>query len=290
MHADLPGGTWDSHIHCFDPAHHPFRPGRTYTPPSAPFDSFLAQSPVRHVMIVQASVEDGHQGLMKTLSQSQTRYPDIIIRGTIAMQGDWNRLDKTTFDDLHKLGVRSIRVHGFYGGPGDKYAAICALFRSLSHSYAIKTLGWTVSAQLPLNTWASLKDALFTDPDLSRLQLIADHNGCATPGDIGSPELEAFLDLLRSNRVSVKLSALYRRSPESIHAMQTIIHSFANSAPDALLWGSDWPHVNPTAGGHEHPPLRGPAEVSNELQVLQAWLTHDQWTRMLVETPRRLFA
>ncbi|KAL5344041.1 MFS general substrate transporter [Aspergillus crustosus] len=286
MYLDLPADAWDTHIHCFDPAHYPFRPGRTYTPPAALLKSFLYQTTVRHVMLVQASVENGYHGLIETLSDCHRQYPDVVIRGTIARQDDWDMLSKTTFDSLHTLGVRSIRVHGFYGGSGDNLNAILVLFRSLSRSYPVESLKWTISAQLPLKTWAALKDALLTDSRLSHLQLVADHNGCATPTDIGSHELDAFMELLRSNKVSVKISALYRRSPENIQAMQPIIQAFANTAPNALLWGSDWPHCDTTAGGHDHPPLRGPAEVGKELQLLQKWLTTDQWRKMLVDNPR----
>ena len=73
---------------------------------------------------------------------------------------------------------------------------------------------------------------------------MADHIACATPSNYGSSALQDFVELLQSGRVYVKISALYRRSPVDIHVMKDIITLLAQAAPRALLWGSDWPHVN----------------------------------------------
>ncbi|KAL3464484.1 hypothetical protein BJX64DRAFT_254405 [Aspergillus heterothallicus] len=290
MWPKFPPSSWDSHIHCFNPEKHPFKSGRTYTPPPASLASFVQQSPVSHVMLVQATVEYGHASLVDTLTQCRQQYPSLTIRGTLVKQSNWAELDAKTFDKLHGLGVRSIRLHGFYGGSGRDPTAIRETLRSLAASYPVRTHGWTVSAQLPLGTWAALSEALLHDPDLSQLRMIADHNGCATPADVGGADLEAFLNLLRSQRVLVKVSALYRRSPKDIQAMRDIVQCFAGVAPEVLLWGSDWPHCDTTAGGNELPPLRGPREVAEELQLLRDWLTDDQWRKMLSETPQRTFA
>ncbi|OJJ05286.1 hypothetical protein ASPVEDRAFT_86638 [Aspergillus versicolor CBS 583.65] len=280
---------WDCHIHVWDPEHYPYRPGRVYTPPPALLESFLQDSAVRRVMVVQASVEDGYSGLVATLSHCQRHHPDVVIRGTIAIQAAWVEPDATSLDSLHKLGVRSIRIHGFHNGPGDDINSIYMLLQSLSRSYSVGTLGWTVSAQLPLRTWAALKTRLLTDLALANLHLIADHNACATPADAGSADFASFLDLLHTKRVSVKVSALYRRSPGNTKAMQPIIEAFAQTEPNALLWGSDWPHCDSTPGGRELPPLRGPVEVAEELQLLQSWLTADQWRLMMDENPSTIF-
>ncbi|KAL2835477.1 hypothetical protein BJY01DRAFT_252599 [Aspergillus pseudoustus] len=290
MWPELPSDSWDCHIHSFDPEKHPFRAGRTYTPPPASLASFIEQSPMSRVMLVQATVEDGYAGLIHSLAHFRKQYPGSTIRGTVAKQSNWDELDTRTFDMLHELGVRSVRVHGFYGGSGGDSTAIYETLRSLAMSYPVRTHRWTVSAQLPLKTWAALSERLLQDPELSHLRLIADHNGCATPADIGRSNLEAFLELLRSKRVQVKISALYRRSPDDIPAMRSIVQRFAEVASDALLWGSDWPHSDTTAGGDQLAPLRGPQEVAEELRLLREWLTDAQWRKMLSDNPQTTFA
>ncbi|CEL11576.1 hypothetical protein ASPCAL14677 [Aspergillus calidoustus] len=242
-------------------------------------------------MLVQATVEDGHAGLLGSFTRFREQYPALTIRGTIAQQSNWDDdLAAKTFDPLHELGVRSIRVHGFYGGSGGDPTAICRTLRSLAASYPVRTHGWSISAQLPLKTWAALSEILLEDPELSQLRLIADHNACSTPADLGGADLESFLELLRSGRVHVKISALYRRSPTDIQAMRGIVQRFAQAASDALLWKSDWPHCDTTSGGDSLPPLRGPHEVATELRLLRDWLTEDQWRKMLCENPQRAFA
>ncbi|KAL4798509.1 major facilitator superfamily domain-containing protein [Aspergillus venezuelensis] len=228
-------------------------------------------------MVVQASIENGYDGLVDILVRCRKRYDNVVIRGTIAIQTPWEEPTPSTFDALHDL----------YGGPGDDLDTIKTLLRSLSQSYAVQTLGWKLSAQLPLRTWAALRNFLLSDRALSRLHLIADHNGCATPDDIGGLDLDAFVELLRAKRVSVKISALYRRSANDINQMQRIIQAFANAAPDGLIWGSDWPHVDSTTGSSGRPPLRGPADVAEELELLHTWLSGDQWKSMMHDNPRR---
>jgi DNA-binding transcriptional LysR family regulator len=242
------------------------------------------------VVLVQATVEDGHAGLMDSLTRFREQYPGLTMRGTIAQQSNWDELETETVDILHELGVRSIRVHGFYGGSGGYPTAICRTLRSLAASYPVRTHGWFISAQLPLKTWASLSKMLIEDLELSRLRLIADHNACSIPADLGGADLEAHLELLRSGRVHVKISALYRRSPKDTQAMRRIIQRFAEVASDTLLWGSDWPHCDTTAGGDSLPPLRGPQEVATELRLLRDWLTEGQWRKMLCDNPHTAFA
>ncbi|KAL4963423.1 major facilitator superfamily domain-containing protein [Aspergillus stella-maris] len=222
---------------------HCFEPGRH------PFRPGRAYTPP------PASIENGYNSFFDTLVCCQKRYDNVVIRGTIAIQTPWEEPTPSTCDALHELGVRSIRIH-------------------------VQTLGWKLSAQLLLRTWAALMNFLLSDRGLSHLHLIADHNGFATPNDIGGPDLDAFVELLRSKRVSVKISALYRRSPNDIDQMQPIIQTFANAAPGGLIWGSDWPHVDSTAGGSGRPPLRGPADVAEELELLHTWLSYGQWRRL----------
>ncbi|KAJ0356935.1 hypothetical protein COL922a_014679, partial [Colletotrichum nupharicola] len=121
-------------------------------------------------MLVQATVEDGHAGLLGSFTRFREQYPALTIRGTIAQQSNWDDdLAAKTFDPLHELGVRSIRVHGFYGGSGGDPTAICRTLRSLAASYPVRTHGWSISAQLPLKTWAALSEILLEDPELSQL-------------------------------------------------------------------------------------------------------------------------
>ncbi|WKT51797.1 hypothetical protein QSH57_002311 [Fusarium oxysporum f. sp. vasinfectum] len=65
-------------------------------------------------------------------------------------------------------------------------------------------------------------------------------------------------------------------------------NAIANVAPDSILWGSDWPHCNAAVRGlTPTPPLE--VDTDQELRHLRDWLTEEQWERMLVSNPERIF-
>ncbi|CAG8404134.1 unnamed protein product [Penicillium salamii] len=285
-------GMWDTHIHCFDPERYPFKSTRKYTPAPARLNDLLKNCESTRLVLVQASIEDGYQGLVAHLQRIHSEHPHLLARGTICMDEDWETLTDKDFDFLQSVGVRSCRVHGVHV---PSPLSIEEQIRQFARSYPAQRFGWSLSAQLPLAVWASLENVILHDRELSSLTIIADHNGCATPTDIGSAELDAFVNLLQSERFYVKVSALYRRCAKSIYHMQPIIHQFATLAPQSLLWGSDWPHVDSSNGSLQAPNVNKIKaervdDVSGERLVLQSWLTDKQWTAMLIDNPNRLFA
>ncbi|KAL6151897.1 hypothetical protein ACJBU6_09837 [Exserohilum turcicum] len=152
----------------------------------------------------------------------------------------------------------------------------------------VQSLGWSVSAQLPLATWAQLKHFILTDKHLAGLSIVADHIACVAPSDYGSDALHDLVELLQSGRLYIKISALHRRSPHNIHAKKDIVTLLARVAPRALLWGSDWPHVDTSQTDLEAGPLQG-VHAGAELAAVQSWLSAQQLQDMLVNNPCRLF-
>ena len=288
----IPAEMWDTHVHCFDPERYPFKPARAYTPDPAPLEALLRDSQTKKLVLVQASIEHGHQALGAHLQRIHAEYPNVLARGIICMDENWESLRDEDFQFLDKIGVRSCRIHGFYGGGGTSPSSVEQQIRQYARSYPAQKCGWSLSAQLPLEVWASITDIILQDPEISPLTIIADHNGCATPADIGGAELDTFVNMLQSGRFYVKVSALYRRSSGSIHKMRPIIQKFAAFAPQALLWGSDWPHVDSSNRS-----LYSPTEIKTkqmddvpaELLALRSWLTEKQWSAMLIENPQHLF-
>jgi predicted TIM-barrel fold metal-dependent hydrolase len=283
---------WDTHVHCFDPKLYPFKTARAYTPGPAPLEALVRDTQTSKIVLVQASIEDGYRSLIAHLQRIQTEHPHILARGIVCMDENWESLTDEDFDFLEVAGVRSCRIHGFHGGGETSISSVEKQVRQFARSYPARKFGWSLSAQLPLKLWVSLSKLILSDPEVSCLTIIADHNGCATPADIGGAELDVFIEMLRSGRFYIKVSALYRRSPDCIHCMRPIIQRFADSAPRALLWGSDWPHVD-SSHRSLHPPtgiaIQTKANVPEELLALGSWLTEKQWSAMLIENPQRLF-
>ncbi|KAJ5812472.1 hypothetical protein N7474_008773 [Penicillium riverlandense] len=282
-------GMWDTHIHCLDPALYPFKSTRSYTPAPAPLEALIQQSRATRLVLVQASIENGPSGLLSHLGRIRADYPHILARGIICMDENWGKLTNEDFDHLHGMGVRWCRIHAFFGGSATDAPRIQEQIRLFAQSYPFKQWGWGLSAQLPLKTWASLKDFILYDPEVSGLRIMADHVACASPTDIGGSNLDNFVQLLQAGRVIVKVSALYRRCGKDITQMKPIIQRFAESASFALIWGSDWPHVDAT--NRDANPQAAPklADPNKELVLLQSWLSSGQFQKMLVDNPERLF-
>ncbi|KAH8176702.1 amidohydrolase domain-containing protein [Sarocladium implicatum] len=290
---DIPTSAWDCHTHCFHPHEHPFKSTRSYTPAAATMEELERQVLTENVMIVQASVEDGCDGLLDTLRSAKLKIPNKIIRGTVAADTEpgkgLNGLSPSDFARLHELGVRSIRIHGSYGGAGSDASWAKDQLRHAATMYPVVNLGWSISAQLPLKTWSAISEVLEQDINLRKVVLLADHNGCATPEHLNSPEMGAFVAMLEKGQVYVKIGALHRRA-KKIEDMEKVVKLFAAKAPERILWGSDWPHVDPSRGGLDPTPHLSAVSDSEELRLLRSWLTEAQWEMMLVRNPGQLFA
>ncbi|RAK80801.1 MFS general substrate transporter [Aspergillus fijiensis CBS 313.89] len=267
----LPREAWDSHLHCLDPQRFPFKPTRAYTPPPATLERMVQHRQTNKLMLVQASIEDGYEGFLAHLTECRRLYPSITIRGTICYDPELDRLTKEEFEQWHEAGARCIRIHGVYGQFRDQPELVRSQLRALAGSYGVRVLGWSISAQLPLPVWASLRPFLIEDKSMQDTILIADHNGCAEPDDIDTSDFRAFMDLLGSGRLYVKIGALYRRSPDDFLRMEPVIRAMAEQTPERLVWGSDWPHVV-TGGGKLQV-----GDVDAELAALRGWLSEEAW-------------
>jgi predicted TIM-barrel fold metal-dependent hydrolase len=287
-----PAGTWDCHVHCFDPDRYPYKIARAYTPRAAPLHALFQNLLTRNVMLVQASIEHDFTGLLAKLKEchSASYHFAGLARGTILADNETrlSTLSNKELEQMHLLGVRCIRLHGSYGGAGHDVEWVKSEMTALARLKPVLEFGWIISAQLPLETWSRLKPYILKDSHLSKATIVADHVACAGAADFGSSVLEDFVDLLRSGRVYVKVSALHRRSSGDIEAMEPIVRLFAQSAPRALLWGSDWPHVDASHNDFEAGPLEG-VQASHELAIVESWLSKEQRQYMLVDNPRCLF-
>lgn len=288
---DIPEGSWDCHTHCFDPEAYPFGADRAYTPLPAKLPELFQQSFTDRVVLVQASVEDGSVGLLANLAKIEKPGSTRLVRGIISIDHNAKQpLTENESDRLHSLGVRSIRIHGIYGGSGQDADWVRQSLLSLANEPPIASGTWTISAQLPLRTWAQVSNDIKNDSRLGGVRLVADHNGSAAPSDLNTPEFDDFLDLLRSGRFSVKVGALHRRTgADDLEAMRPIVEMFANAASDSLVWGSDWPHIDASKKGLEAGPFLSDVDTNRELWLLKSWLTPEQWLKMMVTNPERLF-
>jgi predicted TIM-barrel fold metal-dependent hydrolase len=117
-----------------------------------------------------------------------------------------------------------------------------------------------------------------------RCDFVVDHMGDIQAAQgTAQPAFQALLALLRDGRGWTKLSAGYHLTREAppYPEVLPLVAVLAETRPDRLLWGSDWPHAN-----HD-----GPMPNSTDLfDLLLDWLPNDELRRrVLVDNPRTLY-
>jgi len=270
--AKLPDGAWDCHCHVFGPEpRFPYASQRSYTPPDAPFEamrSLHAHLGIDHAVIVQANCHGfDHSALIDALDRSGGRYrgvallPDGVTRGQV--------------EQLHAAGVRGARFNfvRHLGGPPDMDA-----FHETAR--LIADFGWHVALHIDGSDLTALM------PDLASLPVpfIVDHMGRIEAGQgFDAPGFQALLQLSGVRGAWVKVSGVDRISagrrpyPDGL----AFVRRLAETMPEQLLWGTDWPHPN----------VSGDMPDDGELVDLFFEACADSHTRrqILVDNPTRLY-
>jgi predicted TIM-barrel fold metal-dependent hydrolase len=77
--------------------------------------------------------------------------------------------------------------------------------------------------------------------------VVLDHfAGIPAAGGLDQPAVKAVLRMLDTGRVWLKLSGPMRCTAENFPypSVTPLARLFAGHAPERMVWGSDWPHVN----------------------------------------------
>lgn len=281
----LPEGACDSHVHVFDPDRFAYAPGRAYTPgPALVADlrAHLARLGLDRCVVVQPSVHGtDNRCLLATLAGLGPQ----VARGVAVIDPQG-----VTDDDLarlHAAGVRALRVNFEAGGaaPADRLTAIRA------------TAGRIAGSGMAVQLYADVATAAQAVQTVRDVPLILDHYAGFRAGvDIAGPAFGTILRALATGNVWVKLSAPYRAgSTGPDHAeLRPAAQAMIATAPDRMVWASDWPH---TGGGADRA-RRGPAEIepfrqiddAADLRRLADWVGDDaRLAAILSANPAALF-
>ena len=113
------------------------------------------------------------------------------------------------------------------------------------------------------------------------------------------PGFESLVALAKSQKVIIKVSGFYRSSLEEATGfadMAPLVQELAARVPDSLIWASDWPHTGEGKDRLKAQPLTltEPFRKINNIQILnniRKWVgSEDNWMKMMVHNPRRVFA
>jgi 2-pyrone-4,6-dicarboxylate lactonase len=275
-----PPNAWDTHAHLFGPSDkYPYTPGRGYTPPDAPLESYLTL--LDHLGFARGVVVQGNahgfdnRVLLDALARAPQRLRGVAITDT--------RIEPATLRDWHRLGMRGLRFHLFPDAAKPNYVRGVGLDVFKVFRKTMRDLGWVMQV---FCDWRVLQNAAAALRDISgEMPVIVDHFGMVpASGGVDDANFQALLKLVGDGHVHVKLSAVYRLSAQyPDYADGRALHDALVSAnPQRLMWGTDWPH----------PSI--PADVMPDdghlLDLFHDW-TPDEETRrrILVDTPTRLF-
>jgi predicted TIM-barrel fold metal-dependent hydrolase len=278
---DVPRGACDCHVHIFDPVRFPYFSGRLYSPPEASIDDLRSlQSALRfdRVVVVTPSV----YGIDNSCTVNAVRQLGPRARGVAVID---KSVSAAALDEMAAAGVRGVRLN--FETAGERDPAV-----------AKRTLGATAEQlagrnwHIQLNTNLAVIAALKSDIMGLAMPVIFDHFGGAkaAPGP-GQPGFADLLDLIKSGRAYVKISAPYRTSDKTPDFPDTapLAQALVAANPDRVVWGSNWPHPGrgptPTALA---PPY--PNDDGRVLNLLPTWVA-DAASRkkILVDNPARLY-
>jgi len=266
----IPPGSSDCHAHIFgQPGKYPFTPNRSYTPPEASIEAYrrmLGALGFEHAVIVQPSV----YGTDNRCTRDAVVTSGGKWRGVAVVEPG---VSDSLLAELHAAGFRGVRINLLFKG-GLQMQALEQIAR------AIQPLGWHVQLLLDGRDLPQLAERLRRLP----VDVVVDHMGHMPASlGIGHAGFQTLLQLLRGGRCWVKLSGAYRISakPQPYDDAVPFARALVETAPDKLVFGTDWPHPSISV------PMPQDASL---LDLLPTWAP-DEATRqrILVENPTRLY-
>lgn len=223
-------------MHLFGPAtQFPFESHSPYTSDDALPEDYLRMQDTlgcaRAVVVSAGGYGRNYHHLQSVLERFGDR-----LRGIILPPPDFSR---GQIAPLQALGVRGIRM--FAGPPGHEWSHLPSIEPHLAE--LVHDAGWHVQYQsLERGFLVQVAQRLLALPN----RIVLDHFGAFDPrGGLAQPAFTTLLRMLDTGRVWVKLSGPMRCSDGDFPYadMTPFAHALVAHAPQRLLWGSDWPHV-----------------------------------------------
>jgi predicted TIM-barrel fold metal-dependent hydrolase len=226
----------DCHAHiCGPQSVYTYIPERIYSPPDAllpDYQRLLATLGCSRAVLVQPSFHGTDNAAM--LAAMKAAGP--AFRG-VAVLAD--TVTAPELEALHAAGIRGARLNIVDVREGKGQLPMERITRLADR---IKPFGWHLEFLMHVDEFPDLDvklGKLPVDVVFGHLGYVKTAIGTATPG------FQALLRLLRDGRAWVKFTGAYRISSQTLPHADTnaFAHALAATAPDRIVWGTDWPHV-----------------------------------------------
>ncbi len=263
----------DAHCHVFGPADRfPFSPTRSYTPPDSGIDDFLKLQTtlgLERAVFVQASCHgNDNAAMLDAIERGNGRFAGVAMIDDSYTDADLRLLD------ANQVGGIRFNFVAHLGGAPDMEQ-----FWRLVHRVA--PLGWHIVLHLDAKDFATYTPVL----DAMPVPYVIDH--MARVPAVDGIDQEPFQRLLErisnDDRCWVKISCAERLTEGRVAPFDDVVpfaKELVDTAPDRVLWGTDWPHPNLTDMPDEGVLLDLLARVVPDVK------TRD---RILVDNPQRLY-
>ena len=268
-----PAGAVDTHIHLFGPAsEYPFHPGSRYISEDVLPEHAIALQKVLGLATSIVISGGGYGTDYRHLADVLRKFPDRF-RGVALLP------PQTTSEEiamLDGLGVRGARfVSGRHG------AHLPQLDTSPALVERVVAAGWHIQFYPHRTDLPDFKDQLLS----LGADIVLDHFAhIPADGGVEQPAFRCLLDMLDSGRVWVKLSGPMRCTTEEppYPSVTPLARALVRHAPDRLVWGSDWPHVNMIG--------RTMPNDGDLLDLLLEWAPDEKMRKkILVDNPAKLY-
>jgi 2-pyrone-4,6-dicarboxylate lactonase len=272
----FPPDACDCHAHICGPvAAYPYAAQRIYTPPDAligDYERLLDALGVTRAVLVQPSFYATDNRAMLAAMKAARR----PVRGVAVLADD---MSERQLEEMHEAGVRGARINivDLKDGKGQ-----LPLERLRRLAERVKPFGWHIEFLMHVDEFPDLDRTLGdlgVDVVFGHLGYVKADKGVEAPG------FQALLRLLRSGRAWVKFTGAYRISNRTTPHADTDVfaHALVETAPDRLVWGTDWPHVM----AKWSIPMPNDGELAD---LLLNWVPDDALLkRVLVDNPTALY-
>jgi predicted TIM-barrel fold metal-dependent hydrolase len=279
----VPPGACDCHTHIHgDPAKYPMFEGRTYTPEPALPEEMARLHRALHlqrVVIVTPSI----YGTDNTSTLYGIAARGANARGVAVIDA---RTTESELDTMGQLGVRGIRLNLATGGVSDP-----AVGRQRFQAAAerMKRRNWHIQMYTNLTMIAAMKDLVAASP----VPVVFDHFGSAR-SELGvkQPGFADLVELVRSGKAYVKISAAYRSSKNGpdFADVAPLAQALIAANAERILWGTDWPHPNGAGGSVDRISPFFDIDDARLLNQLPVWAPDAAVRKkILVDNPARLY-